>query len=104
MSNTTEHGHRCIKQRIRSMPDFKTETTANVTLFGIELVHMMRKRQVVFPLAKALSSKQQFEAPHRTTTSDPKTTTPLSVDRGQDLVPEFMGRRSGAQTKSVKWL
>ncbi|MFC7067714.1 IS6 family transposase [Brucella rhizosphaerae] len=62
MNNTIEQDHRRVKRRIRSMLGFKSEATANITLAGIELVHMMRKQQGIFALTKALSLKQQFTA------------------------------------------
>ncbi|PQZ45967.1 hypothetical protein CQ051_21660, partial [Ochrobactrum sp. MYb14] len=40
---------------------FKPQTAASITLSGIELIHMMRKQQGIFPAAAALSIKQQFE-------------------------------------------
>jgi putative transposase len=62
MNNMIEQDHRRIKRRTRSMLGFKSETAAGITLFGIELIHMMRKQQGVFATAKARSIKQQFEA------------------------------------------
>ncbi len=44
------------------MLGFKSETTANITVAGIELVHIMRKQQGVFTSVKSLSLKQQFKA------------------------------------------
>jgi putative transposase len=44
--------------RIRSMLGFKSLASANITLAGIELVHMMRKQQGAF----VGSLKQQFDA------------------------------------------
>lgn len=61
-NNTIEQDHRRIKRRTRSMLGFKSETTASVTLFGIELFHMMRKQQGIFAAANTFSIKQQFEA------------------------------------------
>ncbi|MFD1226515.1 IS6 family transposase [Pseudochrobactrum kiredjianiae] len=62
MNNTIEQDHRRIKRRTRSMLGFKSESTANITLAGIELIHMMRKQQGIFSAANALSIKQQFQA------------------------------------------
>ncbi|NKB84694.1 IS6 family transposase [Ochrobactrum grignonense] len=62
MNNTIEQDHRRIKQRTRSMLGFKSDTTAGITLLGIELIHMMRKQQGVFADQKHGSLKQQFEA------------------------------------------
>lgn len=44
------------------MLGFKSEDDANITLSGIELIHMMRKQQAVLATAKVLSLNQQFEA------------------------------------------
>ncbi len=54
--------HRRIKRRIRSMLGFKCTASANTTLAGIELIHMMRKKQGIFAAATLLSLKQQFTA------------------------------------------
>lgn len=62
MNNAIEQDHRRVKQRVRSMLGFKSETSASITLSGIELVHMMRKQQGVFTSSKALSLKLQFAA------------------------------------------
>lgn len=43
INNTIEQDHRRVKRRIRSTLGFKSEATANITLAGIELVHMMCK-------------------------------------------------------------
>ncbi len=44
-NNIVEQDHRAIEPRVRPMMDFKTFRTAAATLRGIELVHMLRKRQ-----------------------------------------------------------
>lgn len=44
------------------MSGFKSCTTAAVTLAGMEMVHMMRKRQGRFAFNPAASFKEQFEA------------------------------------------
>ena len=62
MNNTIEQDHRRVKRRIRSMLGFKSETAANITLAGIEFIHMMRKQQGLFASAKIHSLKQQFGA------------------------------------------
>lgn len=48
INNIIEQDHRCIKRRTRSILGFKSETSADITLVGIELIHMMRKQQGVF--------------------------------------------------------
>lgn len=62
MNNAIEQDHRRIKRRIRSMLGFKSETTASIILDGIELIHMMRKQQGIFALAKAFSFKAKVAA------------------------------------------
>ena len=53
MNNTIEQDHRRIKRLTRSMLGFKSDTTASITLFGIELIHMMRKQQGVLCRSKS---------------------------------------------------
>ncbi len=62
MTNMIEQDHHRTKRRTRSMLGFKSETSAGVTLSGIELIHMMRKQLGVFADQKVCSIKQQFEA------------------------------------------
>ncbi|EJL33843.1 hypothetical protein PMI02_00927 [Novosphingobium sp. AP12] len=47
MNNRTEKDHRRVKRRIRPMLGFQSEHTAAVILGGIELVHMIRKGQMI---------------------------------------------------------
>ena len=61
LNNRIEQDHRRIKRRIRSMLGFKSLSSAAVTLAGIEMVHMMRKRQGRFAFNPAPSLKKQFE-------------------------------------------
>ncbi|PZV34895.1 hypothetical protein B5V02_30215 [Mesorhizobium kowhaii] len=44
-NNRIEQDHRRIKRRIRPMLGFKSTATAATILTGIEMIHMMRKRQ-----------------------------------------------------------
>lgn len=60
MNNRIEQDHRRIKRRIRSMPSFKSEHTATVILGGVELVHMIRKGQMVGSDAQNPSLAEQF--------------------------------------------
>ncbi|MGB3537933.1 MAG: IS6 family transposase [Mesorhizobium sp.] len=53
---------RSSKRRVRSMLGFKSFSSAAVTLSGVEMVHMMRKRQGRFAFNPAPSLKEQFEA------------------------------------------
>jgi putative transposase len=42
-----EHDHRAIKRVTRPMLGFKSFDAAQLTLVGIELMHMLKKRQLV---------------------------------------------------------
>lgn len=50
LNNRIEQDHRFIKKRVRSMLGFKTFRSAKIILSGIELMHMLHKRQ--FNLSK----------------------------------------------------
>lgn len=62
LNNRIEQDHRCIKRRVRPMLGFKSFSSAAVTLAGIEMVHMMRKRQARFAFNPAPTLKELFEA------------------------------------------
>jgi putative transposase len=62
LNNRIEQDHRRIKRRVRPMLGFKSFSSAARTLVGIEMVHMMRKRQGRFAFNPAPSLKEQFEA------------------------------------------
>ncbi len=62
LNNRIEQDHRRIKRRVRPMLGFKSFSSAAVTLAGIEMVHMMRKRQGRFAFNPAPTLKEQFEA------------------------------------------
>lgn len=62
LNNRIEPDHRRIKRRVRPMQSFKSFNAAAATLDGIEMVHMMRKRQGRFAFNPNPSLKQQFEA------------------------------------------
>lgn len=62
LNNGIEQDHRRIKRRIRPMLGFKSFRSAAVTLTGIEMVHMMRKRHGRFAFNPAPTRKEQFEA------------------------------------------
>jgi len=61
MNNRIEQDHRRIKRRVRSMLGFKSIASARVILDGIEMVHMMRKRQARFAYNPCPSIADQFE-------------------------------------------
>ncbi|WP_353024098.1 DDE-type integrase/transposase/recombinase [Mesorhizobium sp. M1403] len=54
-SNNVTTPHRRIKRRIRSMLGFKSQASAVVILSGIEMIHMMRKRQARYAYNPSLS-------------------------------------------------
>jgi transposase-like protein len=62
LDNRIEQDHRRIERRIRPMLGLKAVSAATATLAGIEMVHMMRKRQGRFAFFPTPSLKQQFEA------------------------------------------
>ena len=45
LNNTIEQDHRFIKKLTRPMKGFKSFQSASATLDGIEVAHMIRKRQ-----------------------------------------------------------
>ena len=50
LNNRVEGDHRFIKWRIQNMLGFKNFESASRTLSGIEMVRMIRKEQVTFPM------------------------------------------------------
>jgi transposase-like protein len=46
LNNIVEQDHRAVKRLVRPMLGFKSFRSAQVTLAGIELMHMIRKRQL----------------------------------------------------------
>ncbi|PWJ84731.1 DDE superfamily endonuclease [Mesorhizobium loti] len=61
MNNRIEQDHRRIKRRVRPMLGFKSTATACTILSGIEMIHMMRKRQARFAFNPNPSLAEQFE-------------------------------------------
>ncbi|MFS8049608.1 IS6 family transposase [Rhizobium sp. BR 314] len=61
LNNRIEQDHRRIKRCIRAMLGFKSTASAEVILSGIEMVHMMRKRQAKFADNPRPSIAGQFE-------------------------------------------
>jgi putative transposase len=58
LNNIVEQDHRAIKRQTRPMLGFKSFWSAAVTLAGIEIMHMIRKGQLL--LAGGLSPARQF--------------------------------------------
>lgn len=61
LNNRIEQDHRRVKRRVRSMLGFKSPASAEVILSGIEMIHMMRKRQARFAYNPRPSIAEQFE-------------------------------------------
>ena len=61
LNNRIEQDHRRIKRRLRPMLGFKSTVTAGIILSGIEMVHMMRKRQARYAFNPNPSLAEQFE-------------------------------------------
>ena len=60
LNNRIEQDHRRIKRRIRSMLGFKSTTCTATILSGVEMIHMMRKRQARFAYNPSPSTADQF--------------------------------------------
>ncbi|MGY3333853.1 putative transposase [Mesorhizobium sp. USDA 4775] len=60
LNNRIEQDHRRIKCRISSMLGFKAKATAEIILSGIEMIHMMRKRQARYAYNPSPSIAEQF--------------------------------------------
>jgi putative transposase len=59
LNNRIEQDHRRIKRRVRPMLGFKSTAAARI-LSGIEMVHMMRKRQARYAFNPNPSLAEQF--------------------------------------------
>src|SRR3978361_571864 len=62
MNNRIEQDHRRIKRRTRPMLGFKSARSAAIILDGIELIHMIRKGQMLWPEGQNLSLADQFSS------------------------------------------
>jgi len=63
LNNIVEQDHRAVKRITRPMLGFKSFETAHDTLVGIELMHMLKKRQMVVEEgADGLTAAEQFYA------------------------------------------
>ncbi|MDD1608806.1 MAG: IS6 family transposase [Methylococcaceae bacterium] len=60
LNNLVEQDHRFIKRIVRPMMGFKSFRSAKVTLQGIELMHMIKKGQMVSGGSQTLSAAGQF--------------------------------------------
>lgn len=62
LNTTVEQDHRAIKRVTRPMLNFKSFRSARNTLAGIELIHMIRKGQMIFAEEDQMSFAEQFYA------------------------------------------
>ena len=61
MNNVIEQDHRAGKRVTRPMLGFKTFDAAQATLAGIELMHMIKKRQMVIEAGdEGLTTAEHF--------------------------------------------
>jgi transposase-like protein len=61
LNNRIGQDHRRIKRRIRCMLSFKSQASAAIILSGIEMIHMMRKRQARYAYNPSPSIAEQFD-------------------------------------------
>ena len=62
LNNIVEQDHRAIKRVTRPMLNFKSFHSAKNTLAGIELMHMIRKDQMIVAEENSISFAEQFYA------------------------------------------
>lgn len=60
LNNLVEQDHRAIKRIVRPMLGFQSFGSARVTLQGIELMHMIKKGQMITVEGQSLSAADQF--------------------------------------------
>jgi len=60
LNNIVEQDHRAVKGVTRPMPGFKSFRSARSVLAGIELMHMIRKRQFMIEGCNGMSFADQF--------------------------------------------
>jgi putative transposase len=60
LNNLVEQDHRALKRIIRPMLGFQSFRSARITLAGIELMHMIKKGQMISIEGQALSAAEQF--------------------------------------------
>jgi putative transposase len=62
LNNIVEQDHRAVKRITRPMLGLKSFDAAQCTLAGVELMHMIKKRQMVVEAGKGLTAAEQFYA------------------------------------------
>jgi len=60
LNNLVEQDHRAVKRIVRPMLGFKSFWSARRTLAGIELMHMLKKGQMLAADGQHLSAAEQF--------------------------------------------
>ena len=60
LNNLVEQDHRAIKRIVRPMFGFKSFPSARIILQGIELMHMIKKGQMITVDGQALSVAERF--------------------------------------------
>jgi transposase-like protein len=60
LNNLVEQDHRAVKRIVRPMLGFHAFRSARVTLSGIELIHMIKKGQMIVTQGQNLSAAGQF--------------------------------------------
>ena len=60
LNNLVEQDHRAVKRIVRLMLGFKSFRSASRTLAGIELMHMLKKGQMIPHNGQELSAAEQF--------------------------------------------
>ncbi len=60
LNNLIEQDHRAIKRIVRPMLGFKSFRSARITLQGIELMHMIKKGQMITVEGQVLSAAEHF--------------------------------------------
>ena len=60
LNNLVEQDHRAVKRIVRPMLGFKTFHSARITLQGIELLHMIKKGQMITVDGQDFSAAEQF--------------------------------------------
>ena len=62
LNNIVEQDHRAIKRIVRPMLGFKAFQSAKSIIAGIELMHMIRKAQMIANSSTSMSFAEQFYA------------------------------------------
>jgi len=62
LNNVVKQDHRSVKRVTRPIVGFKAMEAAQRTLAGIELMHMIRKRQLASGAEEGLTAADQFSS------------------------------------------